>query len=94
MRIALELGISVASTDHLRGKDNFVCDGMSRGVPAEELGLPPELMIDLDNDLLAQRALILCNPAFDSTTPEGLQYLWVKAGLLATDFRAAALADP
>jgi hypothetical protein len=89
--ITQELGITVASTSHLRGILNTVCDGLSRGKSAVEVNLPPELVSNLDEDPLVQRALALCNPAFDSSTKEGMRRLWLGARELAVDLREASL---
>jgi hypothetical protein len=87
VRLALELGITVASTEHLEGELNVTCDKLSRDSTAEEVGIPQDLMLDLDSDSLVQWALRLCNPRLDTTTSEGMHQLWVEAGSLAVEVR-------
>lgn len=85
--VALELGLTIDGTDHLRGESNVVCDGLSRGKSASQVGLPVRLMLELEGTPILRQLLLLCDPATDSTSREGLRRLWLGARELAESVR-------
>jgi hypothetical protein len=88
-RIAIEINVTFTETEHLAGLLNTTCDDLSR---ERQVSLPAQLRLPLDSDPLVQRALALSDPTFDSTTMAGMRSIWVEAGVLARDVRAASLA--
>lgn len=69
--LSVDLDASVAAVSHIAGVDNVVYDGLSRGKSGAEVGLPPELHVELGPDAFAVRYLLLCNPhlpALESTS--------------------------
>jgi hypothetical protein len=88
--VSLELGITIDGTDHLAGKSNVVCDGLSRGKSARDVGIPEASMLALEGDPLLRRLLQLCDPSVESTSREGLKRLWLGARELARDIRTEA----
>lgn len=65
----------------------MVCDGLSRGKSASQVGLPVRLMLELEGTPILRQLLLLCDPATDSTSREGLRRLWLGARELAESVR-------
>jgi hypothetical protein len=53
---------TIISTTHVAGKDNVVCDGLSRGKSGPEMGLPEELERVVVEGDLAFQFIQRCDP--------------------------------
>ncbi len=84
---SVESGIDVESFEHIAGKSNVMCDGLSRGVSAEklaqELGLDSSVVVK-PSAAVAQ-LVSLCDPQTKLDSLEKLQEFWclTKKALLS-----------
>ena len=60
--LSVELDAVPANMKHIKGEDNYVYDGLSRGKRGVDLGLPSELELILTPHSMAVRYITLCNP--------------------------------
>ena len=60
--LSVHLNVTVAEVVHVPGVDNIICDGLSRGLHAEELGLPTDKYIDFKQDARGMEFLRHCDP--------------------------------
>jgi hypothetical protein len=56
------MGFRVAETVHVPGVDNIICDGLSRGKLAVELGIPGDKFRDFGIDFGGEEYLRECDP--------------------------------
>jgi hypothetical protein len=61
--ISLYMDATLGTTIHVPGKSNVVCDHLSRGVSAEQLGLDPATAVDTSTSSVAVNSfLLITNP--------------------------------
>lgn len=76
--LSIHLGMSVADIVHIPGIDNIICDGLSRGIDASDLGLPREKFIDFYSDEAGMEYLTQCDPLTSVGGVEQHVY-WIRA---------------
>ena len=72
----IKFGFRVSQSEFVRGVDNGFYDKISRGIPPAALGVPPEIIANLQEDVPIQQLLSLCNPTIDFSHPASLVKLW------------------
>jgi hypothetical protein len=68
--LAVDMDSTIVETTHIAGKDNVVCDGLSRGKTGPEMGLPGELWCELSDWCLARQVVRRCDPGQAVVTAE------------------------
>ena len=81
--------IWVEGVVHVPGVDNTVCDGLSRGVDAQDLALPAGTpVLCLDGDELFEDLLSLCSPLRPSDARDSFLSLWKEAWHVVASLQA------
>jgi len=70
MQVTILSGIRVNLAEHLSGEYNILCDALSRGTRAEELGYSDDLIISPMKCLWFDRFFHICNPLLETLTSE------------------------
>ena len=70
--------LSVTECEFVPGVNNEFYDKISRGTSPAELGVPPDVVMDLRGDAMTQELLQLCDPTVDLTQPGALLVLWKR----------------
>jgi hypothetical protein len=55
-------GATLGTTIHVPGKENVVCDHLSSGVSAEQLGLDPATTVDASTSVAVNSFMLITNP--------------------------------
>lgn len=66
--LAVNVAATIKTTEYITSKDNFVCDGLSRGVDPSELGLDPQLQMHLSTTGPTAQYIRQCDPLLPMDT--------------------------
>ena len=68
--------IHVEEAEHILGVHNVECDGMSRGLSPQAVGVPADRVIELEGHEISLKVLSLCDPRVRVQSGDSFMCLW------------------
>lgn len=81
------LGLEVTEGNHIAGKSNIKCDGLSRDKTPQELGFRAEDCMDIEAFEVLNLIVEACNPRRDTNMGEGFEEVWFLSQKISDMFR-------
>ena len=85
--IGNQLGLEVTEGDHIAGKVNIKCDGLSRGKTPRELGFKEEDCMDIEEYDVLRLIVEACNPRRDTNLGGGFEEVWALTQKISDMFK-------
>lgn len=73
---AVAFDIHVEEAEHILGVHNVECDGMSRGLAPQAVGVPADRVIELEGHEISLKVLSLCDPRVRVQSGDSFMCLW------------------
>ena len=85
--IGNQLGLEVTEGDHIAGKVNIKCDGLSRDKTPRELGFKEEDCMDIEEYDVLRLIVEACNPRRDTNLGGGFEEVWALTQKISDMFK-------
>ena len=86
MMLSTAFDVRIVKATHVPGEENVTCDLLSRGRSPGELGVPSDLVLDLQEGAVGEMVR-LCNPTNSIESEEDFLQLWEGARHLLRELR-------